>query len=47
VQFHGFSRVPPNDKRLIFNHRSILKEINIILKLLDREILYGADEDSA
>jgi hypothetical protein len=23
----GFSSVPPNDKRLIFNHRNILKEI--------------------
>jgi hypothetical protein len=27
AQFHGSSMVPRNEKRLIFNHRCILKEI--------------------
>jgi len=37
VQFHGFSGVPPNDKRLIFNHRSILKEISVFVNKVENK----------
>jgi hypothetical protein len=37
VQFHGFPRVPPNDKRFIFYHRCILKEISVFVNKVENK----------